>query len=110
MDFVIEMASGEIDLKVMIELRKKSQKPYAIEEIAYILQFLSKQYDYLEKKRIAHSDVKPNNVIIALNEQSQDDFLYCIADFGTSFLLEENEKMISCNNLSGFIQDMLLQK
>ena len=101
MDFVIEMACGEIDLKTMIELRQKAFKPYSLEEIAYILQFLSNQYAFLETKRIAHSDVKPNNVIIALNENSQD-YLYCIADFGISLLLEEKENITSINNLSGF--------
>ena len=102
MEYVIEMASGEIDLRTLIEIRKNWEQPYNNEEICYIFQFLAKQYEFLERKRIVHSDIKPQNVIIAKNTEDKGEFIYCIADFGTSFLLEKNEKMINCNDLSGF--------
>lgn len=101
-EYVIEMASGEIDLHSMIELRKKLNKPYTEKEIVFIFLFLCRQYDFLEQKKIAHSDVKPQNVIVAKVSQKNPDFIYCIADFGTSFLLSKEEKQMPCVDLFGF--------
>lgn len=102
MEYVIEMASGEIDLHSIIELRNNRNKAYTEKEIVYIFHFLCKQYDFLENHRIAHSDVKPQNVIVSKDSQNQTEFIYCIADFGTSFLLEKGEKQIPCEDLFGF--------
>ena len=102
MEYVIEMASGEINLLSMFELRKNRNKPYTQSELVYILSFLCKQYDFLEQNKIAHSDVKPQNVIVAKSSESPSEFIYCIADFGTSFLLEKEEKQIPCADLFGF--------
>ena len=96
------MANGEIDLKSMLNLRNQKNKPYTEQEILYIFLFLSKQYDFLEKKRISHSDVKPQNIIVAKNPKNQSEYIYCIADFGTSFLLERKEKKMPCIDLFGF--------
>ena len=102
MEYVIEMESGEIDLHSMLELRKNANKPYTEEEIVHIFLFLSKQYDFLEQQRIAHSDVKPQNMIVAKNSKNQSEFIYCITDFGTSFLLEKQEYMLPITDIFGF--------
>lgn len=101
LEYVIEMASGEIDLSSMLELRKNGNKCYTEKEIIYIFCFLSQKYNFLEQKRIAHADVKPQNVIVSTISENQSEFIYCIADFGTSFRLEKEEKHIPCNDLFG---------
>ena len=102
MEYVIEMDSGEIDMLSMLKLRKNANKPYTEKEIIHIFLFLTKQYDFLEQQRIAHSDVKPQNMIAAKTSQNQSEFIYCIADFGTSFLLEKQENVLPSTDLFGF--------
>jgi len=52
----------------------------------------------MEQKGIAHCDVKPANVILIKNNEN-DDFMYCVSDFGISFMLEKNQKLIPCQDL-----------
>jgi len=53
----------------------------------------------MEQKGIAHCDVKPANVILIKNNDKNDDFMYCVSDFGISFMLEKNQKLIPCQDL-----------
>ena len=102
MEYVILMARGEVDLLTVLKYRRSKGKPYKENEIAHILHFISKQYAFLEEKRIAHSDVKPANVMISKLSELSSEYIYCIYDFGISFRLEKNEKLIPCKDILGF--------
>jgi len=92
--YVIEIESGEIDMKQILDIRKA----YEIQEAAYILKTLAKDYSILEDNGVAHCDVKPDNVIIF---RDGDSFIYKISDFGISILAKKGVKMISCQEYWG---------
>ena len=94
--YIIEIESGDIDLKQILDVRKS----FGLEEAEYILRILAMEYQHLEEHGIAHCDVKPDNVILCRNEKDED-FSFKISDFGISVSLEKGEKLLLCDQMQG---------
>jgi len=94
--YVIEIESGDIDLKQILDVRKS----FGLEEAAHILRILAMEYQLLEEHGVAHCDIKPDNVIVCRNEKDED-FSFKISDFGISVSLEKGEKLLPCDQMQG---------
>ena len=70
------MEKAESDWKSEIEKRAESNKFYTERELIDILKQLTDLLLYLQKKGIAHRNIKPNNILICENN------IYKITDFG----------------------------
>lgn len=93
--YILEIESGEIDLKQILDFRSN----YQIEEATYILNSLAHDYKILEDHGIAHCDVKPDNVILVRNG---DVFKYKISDFGISLFTGKGVKTVFCEECWGW--------
>lgn len=100
--YVIEIESGDIDLKQILDVRNC----FEIDEAAYILKTLAIEYQHLEEHGIAHCDVKPDNIILCRNEKDEN-FTFKISDFGISIDTENKngEKMIHCHQMQGMTKN-----
>lgn len=93
--YILEIESGEIDLKQILDFRQN----YQIEEATYILNSLAHDYKILEDHGIAHCDVKPDNVILVRNG---DIYKYKISDFGISLFTGKGIKQVYCEECWGW--------
>ena len=87
------MDLGETDWELEINKHLDSHKYYTEEELISILKQLTSGLLYLQKeKKIAHRDVKPENILIFKNN------VYKLGDFGEAKGTKENNKL---NTLRG---------
>ena len=78
------MDLAEKDWEVEINERRKRKLYYKEEEIISILKQLSNALYFLQKKSIAHRDVKPENILLFKNTDKNNinNTIYKICDFG----------------------------
>ena len=78
------MDLAEKDWEVEINERRKRRQYYKEEEIISILKQLSNALYFLQKKSIAHRDVKPENILLFKNTDKNNinNTIYKICDFG----------------------------
>ena len=78
------MDLAEKDWEVEINERRKRKQYYKEEEIISILKQLSNALYFLQKKSIAHRDVKPENILLFKNTDKNNinNTIYKICDFG----------------------------
>ena len=74
--FNVLMEAAISDWEVEIISRKKRNKYYTEEELLYILSNLISTLSFLQKKKISHRDLKPQNILYFGNNE------YKICDFG----------------------------
>ena len=96
--FVFEFESGIGSLEDIL----KAGKQYSCKELIYVLKILVSGYEYLQKNRIANRDVKPANIILIEDPSKENQFLYKISDFGTSYLLDPNSDFLNRNEIKAF--------
>ncbi|KAJ3431193.1 serine/threonine-protein kinase fhke-related [Anaeramoeba flamelloides] len=82
---VMELAKGGQLSKKILENGR-----YSEEKSRVICKQLLDVIEYLQSKRIAHRDLKPDNIL--LSSEKSDTFIK-VSDFGVSAILEENQKM-----------------
>ena len=85
----ILMDLAKSDWHKEINLRAKNNNPYTEEELIFIIKELIESLYFLQKKNIAHRDIKPHNILI------YDNNIYKLADFGEAKIV----KMISKKQL-----------
>ena len=72
----------EYDLKKLIEAKKDDVNFYNINFIKNIIYQIIKATDYLHSHKILHRDLKPQNILVMLNESENQ--IVKLADFGLS--------------------------
>lgn len=71
----------------------KSNEPYQENELFYILISLLNSLLVLKnEKKIAHCDLKPQNILFIPNPNNPQKYLYKLADFGTSYCCQEGDE------------------
>ena len=83
------MERAQTDWNVEIKRRKLAKKFYKENEIISILKQLSQGLFFLQKNKIAHRDIKPQNILIFPNN------VYKIADMGEAKEINKNRMQIA---------------
>ena len=79
------MALGEGDWETEVSKRIEAKKYYSEKELVYILKELTSALAFLQRKNVAHRDIKLENTILFKNEDKKNnefDKIYKICDFG----------------------------
>ena len=79
------MALGEGDWETEVSKRVETKKYYSEKELVYILKELTSALAFLQRKNVAHRDIKLENTILFKNEDKKNnefDKIYKICDFG----------------------------
>ena len=69
-------------------------KTYDCSELLYVLKGIIQTLVILEQNQIAHRDIKPKNIILVENPNSENGFFYKISDFGIGCKLKDGTKNI----------------
>ena len=83
------MERAQTDWSKEIKRRKLAKKFYKESEIISILKQLSRGLLFLQKNKIAHRDIKPQNILIFPNN------IYKIADMGEAKEIDKNKKQMA---------------
>ena len=83
------MERAQIDWNIEVKHRKLAKKYYKETEIISILKQLSQGLYFLQKNKIAHRDIKPQNILIFPNN------IYKIADMGEAKEIDKNKMQIA---------------
>ena len=83
------MERAQTDWNKEIKRRKLAKKFYKESEIISILKQLSRGLLFLQKHKIAHRDIKPQNILIFPND------IYKIADMGEAKEIDKNKKQMA---------------
>ena len=83
------MERAQFDWNIEIKRRKLAKKYYKEKEIISILKQLSHGLFFLQKNKIAHRDIKPQNILIFPNN------IYKIADMGEAKEFDKNKMQIA---------------
>jgi translation initiation factor 2-alpha kinase 4 len=83
------MERAQIDWNIEVKHRKLAKKYYKETEIISILKQLSQGLYFLQKNKIAHRDIKPQNILIFPNN------IYKIADMGEAKEIDKNRMQIA---------------
>lgn len=89
------------DWEKEITERSKEKNYYSEGEIRTILQILSRTFSSLQRNRICHRDIKPQNILIVPDHQ------YKICDFGESTIVKEYEKTHSVRGTELYMSPIL---
>jgi serine/threonine protein kinase len=79
------MALGEGDWENEVSKRIQAKNYYSEKELVYILKQLTSALEFLQRKNVAHRDIKLENTILFPNEDKTNnefDKIYKICDFG----------------------------
>ena len=82
-NYFIIMELGERDWEKEVQIRYKHQKYYTEFELYQIIYQLVKTLSLMQKNRISHRDIKPQNILII-------DGLYKLCDFGEANIVDGN--------------------
>ena len=94
---LMELASTDWEKEILE--RKKTRKYYTEYELMSILFCLAKSLSILQKQNISHRDIKPQNVLILKDSNSNK--VYKLADFGEAKELLSGEKPTNKQTLRG---------
>ena len=83
------MERAQIDWNIEVKHRKLAKKYYKESEIISILKQLSQGLFFLQKNKIAHRDIKPQNILIFPNN------VYKIADMGEAKEIDKNRMQMA---------------
>jgi translation initiation factor 2-alpha kinase 4 len=83
------MERAQSDWNIEIKRRKIAKKFYKEYEIISILKQLSQGLFFLQKNKIAHRDIKPQNILIFPNN------IYKIADMGEAKEIDKNKMQMA---------------
>ena len=72
------MSKAECNWNQEIEMRNKNKQYYTKKELGEILHQLAIGFSFLQENKIAHCDIKPDNILIF----PEDTYKYKISDFG----------------------------
>ncbi len=92
-EYFILMELAEKDLEKEISSRRKSKKHFTEEELFNLMKQLIKTFSILQKNKITHRDVKPQNVLI-FTKKKKTDYTYKICDFGESKKVSGDAKFL----------------
>ena len=76
----------------LMNLLIRREKGFSLNEIYDILIQLNKAFKIMTNKKIAHRDLKPQNILIKYNNKEKTDFTLKIADYGISRTYSNNEQ------------------
>ena len=93
-DFSIVMELCDENLTNFIVKKKKS---YNIKEIYELLTQLNNTFKIMNDNRIAHRDLKPDNILIKYENKEKTKYTYKISDYGISKQLISLSKQFSTN-------------
>ena len=82
-NYFIIMELGERDWEKEVQIRFKHQKYYSEFELYQIIYQLVKTLSLMQKNKISHRDIKPQNILII-------DGLYKLCDFGEARIVDGN--------------------
>lgn len=95
---ILAMETGKVNLKNLLNLTNPKLEE---NEIFYILDSLINNLCVLQQNGIVNRDIKPENIILI--EKSNGDYIFKLADFGCSCILEKKENyFISIDELFAF--------
>ena len=94
---LMELASTDWEKEILE--RKKEKKYYTEYELMTILHCLVKSLSILQRQNISHRDIKPQNVLIIKESNSQK--IYKLADFGEAKELLKGERPTNKQTLRG---------
>ena len=94
---LMELASTDWEKEILE--RKKTKNYYKEYELMTILHCLVKSLSILQKQNISHRDIKPQNVLILKDSNSQK--VYKLADFGEAKELLKGERPTNKQTLRG---------
>ena len=101
--FDILMERAEKDWITEIRQRIKAKKFYKESEIISILKQVVKGLSFLQKNKIAHRDVKPQNILIFPNN------IYKIADFGEADNIDNIENALTLRGSELYMSPILYE-
>ena len=101
--FDILMERAEKDWITEIRQRIKAKKFYKESEIIFILKQVVKGLSFLQKNKIAHRDVKPQNILIFPNN------IYKIADFGEADNINNIENALTLRGSELYMSPILYE-
>jgi len=101
--FDILMEKADKDWITEIRQRIKAKKFYKESEIICILKQVVKGLSYLQKNKIAHRDVKPQNILIFPNN------IYKIADFGEADNINNIENALTLRGSELYMSPILYE-
>ena len=84
-EFVIVMELCDKSLSNIYDERKKDNKKFEIKEIFEILSQLNNTFRILKEKKMAHRDLKLDNILLKKNEKGQN--IWKLIDYGVSKIL-----------------------
>ena len=91
----ILMELAETDWEKNIIERSKNLLYYTEEELINIIRSLVYSFNILQKEKISHRDIKPQNILICQNN------IFKIADFGEAKVLKANNKNTDMQTIRG---------
>ena len=89
------MELAETDWEKNIIERSKKLLYYTEEELINIIRSLVYSFNVLQKEKISHRDIKPQNILICKNN------IFKIADFGEAKVLKANNKNTDMQTIRG---------
>ena len=89
------MELAETDWEKNIIERSKKLLYYTEEELINIIRSLVYSFNILQKEKISHRDIKPQNILICQNN------IFKIADFGEAKVLKANNKNTDMQTIRG---------
>ena len=98
------MERAQSDWNIEIKRRKIAKKFYKEYEIISILKQLSQGLFFLQKNKIAHRDIKPQNILIFPNN------IYKIADMGEAKEIDKNKMQMATLRGSELFMSIILIK
>ena len=94
---LMELASSDWEKEIME--KKKTKQYYTEYELMSILFCLVKSLSFLQQQNISHRDIKPQNILIIKDSNSQK--VYKLADFGEAKELLKGERPTNKQTLRG---------
>jgi len=97
---LMELASTDWEKEIL--KRKTMKKYYEEKELMNILSILVKSLSILQKQKISHRDLKPQNILVFYkNKNNMKDAIYKLADFGEAKELIRGDKPTNRQTLRG---------
>ena len=107
-EFVIVMELCDKSLRNILEEKKKNKKEFEIKEILEILLQLNNTFKILVKNKMAHRDLKLDNILLKKNEKGQN--IWKLIDYGVSKqLLTLKMEYTSFVGTMGYIAPEIIQ-
>ena len=101
-EYIIEMESGERNLREILKIRSRSpENNYKIEEALQIMLCLVEEFNFLQTHGVANRDVKIENILLVPQDEKNELYYYKISDFGIGCILPPNTTKISVDQIKG---------